>query len=253
MGVIKAAILIDWIRIFVPTGTRNFMFWGCHFFLWVNTAFTVAMIVTNNIACVPYEYSWNKLINGNCDLVDTAMTNLCASIFNFLMDIFVFFLPQWVIWKLHLSTKKKFAVSLVFMVGIAAIVATGIRLGITVANVNSEDYTYTFSAVMLCALGEATCGFLVLCGPTFPKVASTVAQSKLISSVRSWSLLSSKRTRATNDTVDTAARRITPKSNYYARIEEGGMPIHMQPISKRNSNRSDWGSEENLNQHPTRV
>ncbi|KAK9413827.1 hypothetical protein SUNI508_11645 [Seiridium unicorne] len=224
-------------RIFVPTGQRNFMFWACQFFLWANIIFAVSMVITNNIACVPYEYNWNKLIAGSCNIVNQSQTNLGSSIFNFILDVLVFFLPQRAIWQLKMSRKKKIGVSMVFMIGLAAIVATAIRLGVTLVNVNSEDYTYTFSAVMMCALGEALGGFIVLCGVTFPKVTSSVMESRWMSSMRSWTHFSSKGTHSTQEHRD-YPKSLTPRSDY-SRMKERS-DVQLQPLRTTVTAPPEW-------------
>jgi hypothetical protein len=203
------------------------MFWACHFFLWVNVAWAIGMVITNVIACVPYEYNYNKLIADSCNIVDQSKTNLAASIFNFLMDVLVFFLPQRVIWRLKISKKKKLGVSMVFMIGLAAIVATGVRLGLTVVNVSSEDYTYTFSSVMMCALGEGLCGFIVLCGIAVPRVTSSLKESKWVSSLRSWTHPTSKRTQATREDGNYTPQKFQRRE--YSTIEDR-KDIYLQPL-----------------------
>ncbi len=237
IAVLKAAILLDWIRIFVPHGSRNFMFYACYFFLFATVAFYVSMVITNLVACVPYEYNWNKLIDGRCDRIQTGKTNLGASVFNFLMDILMFFLPQRVIWRLQISTRKKLGVSLVFMIGLVAIISTAIRLAITIINVNSEDYTYTFSQVMLCCLGESVCGILILCGPTFPRVASSMKQSQFFSSIiRSWMTMTTKITQGTKEARD-SVQNFSPRDDY-SRIEEN-RPIPLKQIDGLTTTNSD--------------
>ncbi|KAI1186179.1 hypothetical protein F5B17DRAFT_441277 [Nemania serpens] len=176
---IKLGILLEWIRIFVPPGSRNLVFWASHIMIFVVIGFYLALIVAFNIACTPVEANWNVLINGDCTRVDTKYTNISASAFNLISDVLILLIPQRVIWKLNMSTKRKIGVSLVFAVGLFACVASLIRLVETVRHAETPDFTYTFSGIMLVSASEIALGFLVVCLPYFPRLIGSVDMSAL--------------------------------------------------------------------------
>ncbi|KAI0396104.1 hypothetical protein F5Y17DRAFT_421194 [Xylariaceae sp. FL0594] len=182
---LKVAILLEWIRIFVPLGTRNYTYWISHVLIWANTLFGLIMVINLNIACTPYEYSWNKLIPGNCHRVDTGLTNLSVSVFNLVTDILIFLIPQATIWNLHMTRKRKAGVAVLFALGLLGIAASAIRVAETVIRAGSSDFTYNFSSVAIASAGEITAAFLVICIPALPK-AFDIPLTKLRSSLRSW-------------------------------------------------------------------
>lgn len=147
--------------------------------IFVVIGFYLALIVAFNIACTPVEANWNVLINGDCTRVDTKYTNISASAFNLISDVLILLIPQRVIWKLNMSTKRKIGVSLVFAVGLFACVASLIRLVETVRHAETPDFTYTFSGIMLVSASEIALGFLVVCLPYFPRLIGSVDMSAL--------------------------------------------------------------------------
>lgn len=116
MSTIKAAIVLEWIRIFVPRGTRNAFFWTCHALAWLNATACVIMLFVVAFACDPIERYWNPLVLGKC--LDANATAFIAPIINLIFDIIALILPQKVIWGLHLSWRKKMGVSVLFALGI---------------------------------------------------------------------------------------------------------------------------------------
>ncbi|KAF4627989.1 hypothetical protein G7Y89_g10161 [Cudoniella acicularis] len=176
---VKVAVLLEWLRIFSPTGTRNLVFWASHFLIWANVIFYMSTVIALNVSCTPYEFIWNKLIPGNCKAVDYKLTDLSVSVFNFTSDVLILLIPQHAIWKLQMLSRKKIGVSLVFAIGLFACGAALARLVETVKHQESMDFTYTFTSVQLCSGVEMTCAFLVICVPSFPKAFQAMKESKL--------------------------------------------------------------------------
>ncbi|PHH61212.1 hypothetical protein CDD81_693 [Ophiocordyceps australis] len=174
----KASILLEWIRIFVPRGTRNLLFWACHLIMWTNIIFYLVVILYVCILCTPLEDKWDH--DGTCRL-DTGWTSVAAASVNLATDICIFLLPQRVIWRLHMTTRRKFGVAAMFSIGILGAVAAAVRLGLTVIRVRAQDVdsTFAFSSIVLCALAEGTCAFIVVCGPALPQAFSHTSATKL--------------------------------------------------------------------------
>ncbi|KAI1817167.1 hypothetical protein GGS20DRAFT_592586 [Poronia punctata] len=188
---IKVAIILEWLHLFVPGKTRNAIFWACWAVLVINTSYYVANVVALNLTCIPYEAAWDVLVAGKC--LDQKALDTSSAAINLISDVTLITLAQRVIWSLHMSTKQKLSVSLVFAAGIFGSVAGLLRLIVTVEYQKREDTTYTVSAVILWAIGEMTAGFMVFCVPAIPKaIASMGIRMKLASVRRYW--LHSKQT-----------------------------------------------------------
>ncbi|KAM7213831.1 hypothetical protein V8F06_010763 [Rhypophila decipiens] len=182
---IKSAVLLEWMHIFVPRGWRNGFFWCCVAILTVNVIFYIAGIVIESLSCIPYAAIWDKTIPGAKCLNRKAL-DLTSSILNLVIDLAILILPHRVIWQLHLSVTKKFGISVLFIIGVFACGAAAVRIAVTWTYCQSDDITYTVSAVSLWGLAEVTAVFLVLCIPHWPKVMKEIGvTSWLTSSVKS--------------------------------------------------------------------
>ncbi|KAI1429031.1 hypothetical protein F5Y12DRAFT_799177 [Xylaria sp. FL1777] len=182
---LKAAILLEWIRIFVPPGTRNYFFWIGSVLLIVHTLFYVGWIITENLSCVPHRKIWDITIwEGRC--IDGKLIYIPVAAINLIADIIILVLPQRAIWTLHMSTKKKFGVALVFTIGSLACLSAGVRLHVTLVYYGSEDVVFTESGMYLWALVEMTCLFLVFCVPSIPRVFVDKGIKVRIKSLLSW-------------------------------------------------------------------
>lgn len=113
---IKTAIIAEWLYIFVPSHTRNYVFWACHVLLWLNILFYVAMMILPNAACKPHNKIWDPVLPGKC--VNTSFSSTLVASVNFTTDIILIILPQKVIWGLQMSIQRRIGVSLIFLVGV---------------------------------------------------------------------------------------------------------------------------------------
>lgn len=199
--------MLDWIRIFVPSRTRNVFFYACWAVLIVNTTYYIANIIATNLACIPFRAIYDKTIPGKC-LDEKALDSSSAAI-NLISDLTILILAQKVIWRLHISVKKKLGVSVVFAVGLlyvlrlllpqTALVCTCIanktrsgtiagcfRLAVTIQYQKEEDVTYSVCPVILWAVGEMTAGFAVFCVPMLPSAAKSIGSAtQFMRSIRS--------------------------------------------------------------------
>lgn len=116
MGTVKTAILLEWVRLFVPHGTRPPFWWMCRIVMWVNILYYISVIIVSTVSCSPHEKIWDPTLPGTClnikaFFVSNATLNLAS-------DIIILALPQRSIWSLNMSRDKKIGVSLVFAVGV---------------------------------------------------------------------------------------------------------------------------------------
>ncbi|KAJ8130470.1 hypothetical protein O1611_g3160 [Lasiodiplodia mahajangana] len=175
---IKAAIILEWLRIFNPSGERNTFFWLGYAILVLNTLFYASAIFVENFTCFPQEKIWDKTIPGGC--IDVSENYIITAAFNVFSDIVILALPQRVVWKLKMTTKRKISVSLVFAVGILTCIVAIIRVYSSTEFVAAEDQVYALSTVSLLAHIETHSSLLVICIPAVPSVTSKIQlRSKL--------------------------------------------------------------------------
>lgn len=115
---IKAAILLEWVRIFIPYGVRNRFFWLSYGVLGANTIFYIITLFVMNFACTPVEKNWNPLFEGGSCTINTQAVNIASAVLNLCSDVFILLLPQRIIWGLKMNTKTKVGVSFIFAIGV---------------------------------------------------------------------------------------------------------------------------------------
>lgn len=112
---LKIAILLEWMEMF--TVTRNVFWWICVFLIFLQTTFSIVIIVMLNLVCIPNASIYDLTVAGECNLDKHAMELASASLHLF-TDVVMLFLPQKVIWGLNMSVKKKLGVAGVFGLGV---------------------------------------------------------------------------------------------------------------------------------------
>ncbi|KAI1746006.1 hypothetical protein F4680DRAFT_400001 [Xylaria scruposa] len=165
---IKAAIILEWFRIFNPMGERNTFFWLGYTILVLNTLFYASALFIVNLTCIPQERIWDKTVPGRC--IDVKEYCIATAAFNVLSDIFILILPQRVVWRLQMTTKRKIGISLIFAVGILTCIAAVGRVYTSKNYVTSEDQVYALSPLSLLAHIETHLSLLVICIPSVPSV-----------------------------------------------------------------------------------
>lgn len=120
LGFAKAAILLEWNRIFVPQGMRNRFFWSASILLLINTLLYISVVVAVICSCTPPQKLWNPLMSsGEC--LNRQTLDTTAAAFNLVTDFAIFLLPQHKIWSLQMTTTRKAGVSVVFSFGLLCV------------------------------------------------------------------------------------------------------------------------------------
>lgn len=120
MFLIKVAILLQLLRIFVPLNKRNAMFWICHVLIWLNFCFYTVNVFIAIFLCNPVKKNWSSLLSSsnirNCSKVNKFY--LIGNAINAASDVSIVILPQPVIWHLQISLKKKIGLGVIFLIGL---------------------------------------------------------------------------------------------------------------------------------------
>ncbi|KAI1735114.1 hypothetical protein F4680DRAFT_310930 [Xylaria scruposa] len=161
---LKIAILLDWVHTFVPTGTRNALFWIIYSLIWSNAIFYLIGTFIEAFQCPPEDVGTPR-----CN-IDVAKYNLASGVINVVSDLTILIAPHWVIWKLNLSKVRKIGVSVLFLIGALA-TGSAIARVIYVTNAyRTGDILFNVMTINLWAIAEQTFGYLVIGIPAIPKV-----------------------------------------------------------------------------------
>lgn len=112
----KTAILLEWVHLFVPRGTRNTFYWSARVMMVVNILLYSSALIANFAGCQPLERFWNFWVSGHC--ADRKARNTVTGSFNVILDVLILVLPQPVIWKLQMTIARKNGIFVVFSVGL---------------------------------------------------------------------------------------------------------------------------------------
>ncbi|KAI1272254.1 hypothetical protein F5Y07DRAFT_392111 [Xylaria sp. FL0933] len=168
LGLSKAAILLEWTRIFVPHGTRNLFYWVYKSLLAIVCLIHMAFVVAENLSCIPHKKIWDRTIpRGYC--IDDKAYHIPGALVSPICILIILILAQRAIWKLKMSRDNKTGISLIFLVGVLSLGASIVRVDATFKFLMSEDKTHTVGAVYLWTLAELTFAFLAFCAPTAPR------------------------------------------------------------------------------------
>ncbi|KAI1461668.1 hypothetical protein F4805DRAFT_453552 [Annulohypoxylon moriforme] len=192
ISTLKVAILLEWNKLFAPNRSPKSFYWTCYILLWVNIVYYITSIIVSNIVCFPILSEADTPSPGIC--LNKATAEAVSATLNLVSHVLVFVLPQKIIWKLNMTTKKKIGVSLIFAIGILVVVAGICRLSTTIQYFTDTDLVYVGYRVYLWCAAELTLLVLVFCVPTIPKIFSEGTQvSKIPALSGPWSRLFTRR------------------------------------------------------------
>ncbi|KAI0179267.1 hypothetical protein GGR52DRAFT_589026, partial [Hypoxylon sp. FL1284] len=177
IGSVKAAIILEWLRIFSPPGTRDVFFWACHIILWANVLFYLQCFVSLNIYCK------SDSIDNDGHCVGPNTLYLAVSIINLGSDVAILLLPQVKIWSLNMTRQRKWGVSSVFLIGLLCCAIAATRLATSAVGPQIPDYVYRLPLLFFLGTSEMLCGLLVLCVPSFPQAFKILGSTRLVSRV----------------------------------------------------------------------
>lgn len=110
----KIAVLLQYLRIFVPTRNRTFyLTWSL---IGVNIIINISLALAFGVQCVPRRKIWTPKLEGRC--IDLGAAFIISAVTNTITDISAFLLPLSSIWELQLPRDRKIGVSAVFAVGL---------------------------------------------------------------------------------------------------------------------------------------
>ncbi|KAI1173476.1 hypothetical protein F4777DRAFT_449930 [Nemania sp. FL0916] len=246
---LKSAILLEWIRLFVPGKTRNAFFWTCNVVALLNALYYTANIIVENVSCTPKAYWWDKSLTGHC--LNGTVLALTSATVNLAFDIIILILPQRVIWSLNMSTLRRFGVSIVFVIGLLAVILAAIRLSSSVTYIREADYTYNLAPQALLQTAEMTAGILVFTIPTIPKPFAHLMR-RAGSSVEK--LVTSRHTQNSGDGSGHFSSRKKSHASFEQPIEEQGLVMKLGRLKSRESKDSlaiSHPSKHHPTKHPT--
>jgi hypothetical protein len=199
------------VHLFVPDGTRNWLFWAIWSTIVLNVLLYLSGIITEALSCIPINALWEPWVTGQC--IDKRALDITSAYFNLAVDIFILLLPQAVIWKLHMTQSRKIGVSIIFSFGLLTLACGAGRVHAShmLLYPGEGDTNYTVADLYMWVFTETSCALLVfrtslLSLSTFapngsltlfadvtgvPKAFSDGAiGSRLVASFRSWSVMS---------------------------------------------------------------
>ena len=105
-------MILLYIRIFaIPT--FRYVCWSV---IGLNAAIFLSIFLGTLLICRPISYSFVKTIpNGTCGSLSSF--ELYTAIMNLMMDLIVVVLPLPMLWRLHMSSRKKIQLTFVFGMG----------------------------------------------------------------------------------------------------------------------------------------
>ncbi|KAI9707759.1 MAG: hypothetical protein M1836_000721 [Candelina mexicana] len=137
IGLVKMSILFLYLRL-MPTSQRKSRI-CTHALLAVVVGAIIALDLSYIFACKPFAYRWNGAGGNKAKCFDVTLHSVLNEAINMIVDLLIIGLPIPMVWALHLSTKKKIGVILVFATGLLVVAVAAVRLAITVRMMTYEE------------------------------------------------------------------------------------------------------------------
>ncbi|KAL1591988.1 hypothetical protein SLS60_011580 [Paraconiothyrium brasiliense] len=189
---IKVAMLIQVLRIFVPRGSQSKTYYVVHGLIWLNVLYYTIIVFLMLFNCQPIEKAWKPWLPGKC--MEIGIIAMSTAAVNLIGDLSILFLTQKVIWNLmRVDRKQRLRLSIVFLAGIVPCGFAVMCLFYNDKQMHSTDFTRDSWYMSIACYGEIASGMFVLFLPVVPKFFTHLKTAS------SFSLLSNKRTLVSSD------------------------------------------------------
>ncbi|KAI0180076.1 hypothetical protein GGR52DRAFT_529638 [Hypoxylon sp. FL1284] len=242
LGCIKTSFLFFYLRVFAVTrkGATYVILVGMIVFV---TAASLAFFLAKLFECeLNFWAIWGSTLDlkNYCFNIFDASLWLC--IVDFATDIIIISIPIPLIWRLHLSPRKKIAVSGVFLIGSATVIASLVRL---VAMINTaqhgfdpnEDGNLVVTESLYWATIECGVGVLVACLPSLRVLFRDITWHSLLNDTKR--LLTRKSSNSSMNQVDSL-----PPSIYYPSSRQGSNTVIGSPTAWEKTMQAGDGARE---------
>ncbi|PQE13588.1 integral membrane protein [Rutstroemia sp. NJR-2017a BVV2] len=188
---IRLSILDFMLKVFPVKKFRRFVY----FLQGATIAYLVACTIVWFAICRPFRYNWllGPTTRKHCG--NLSVNFLLSAIFNIILDVCIIVLPMPMLWKLHMNTHKKVALSFVFGLGIFVCFATGWRTYNVVVFSRPEDQINFTASIIEDALWsglEITLGIINACLPVIQPAAQRLCNFSFLRLITSSTKASTK-------------------------------------------------------------
>ncbi|TVY90019.1 hypothetical protein LAWI1_G003313 [Lachnellula willkommii] len=97
IALVKCAILLEWINIFVPKGKRSHFTWICYATCGAIVSLSIIIFIMDLVNCTPFARNWNALIPGGFCRFKVPEFGLASTTANLTLDLIPLVLAQRVI------------------------------------------------------------------------------------------------------------------------------------------------------------
>ncbi|KAI0386307.1 hypothetical protein F5Y04DRAFT_289982 [Hypomontagnella monticulosa] len=171
MACVKYSILFLYYRIFPDKQFHNILFGVAA----IVSSWAIASFLASIFNCYPVEKTWDSSIPGKC--INYGTVTLVLGIINILLDFLILGMPMPKLWKLHISVRRKFFLSIAFATGCIACVVSIARLfyaektsvASTMSDIQDSPYDPSWDDVWPALLGnlEICTGIVACCAITY--------------------------------------------------------------------------------------
>ncbi|CAJ2512980.1 Uu.00g010990.m01.CDS01 [Anthostomella pinea] len=212
-GLVKLSLLFLWKRLFGSSKPFRIV---CRVMIPITVAWTLAFLFTTIFQCgTRWTMNWAPIGIFLTQCIESLNVLTVFSVTDILSDLIIIAMPVPVIWRLHQPTRKKIALTSIFLVGFftigAGIARTYMYLVTSYDKEDNPDFIADFTLCILWSEIEANVAMLVCCMPTLAPVIGKFG-GRILSSIHTTGSgkgfrLSSghKRSKATDDGLELPA------------------------------------------------
>ncbi|KAK4222684.1 hypothetical protein QBC38DRAFT_489287 [Podospora fimiseda] len=157
---------------------------ACYVMTAVCAVWFIGDALTVFLICRPFNYNWDKTVDGSCGNVNAAYLSVHST--NFVVDSTIALMPLPVLWKLSMPMRRKIGVMLMFGLGatICAIAVARIALYQLALAYDQTDFTYSGSTLYLFTSIEPLLGIALACLPLLRPIGDRASNSPIVSWVK---------------------------------------------------------------------
>ncbi|KAK4149866.1 integral membrane protein [Chaetomidium leptoderma] len=240
INLVKCCILLLYLRLFNVVRWFRYCCWAL---LTAVTMYCLASILVTIFQCRPILRAFDKDTPGTC--IDTAKFWFANAGFSIATDVIILLLPMPLLWKLEAPNAQKYALMVVFTIGVVTVIASCLRVTTLDLFATSPDNTYNIDNVMWTII-EPNVALICACLPILrPLVARLIPG---FGSSKGYGSYGDTPGYGTGKSRNTQGSQSRPDDGGARRdwVELGGVKSHGENVATIRRPNSHTGSEESI-------
>lgn len=198
--------------------------------IWLIISWMIALTLIAIFQCKPVKFAWQRwdlIHKGTCINYDTFV--LVQSSFNLILDLIILVMPMPTLYRLKISTRKKFQIMVMFSLGFIIVVVSILRIQTLTFAIDTQNPSWSSWGPILWSNVEVYVSIICACLPAVKVFLSNLLSPWVGPKLKDWDQKASRTTRMQGRSADSGIVKRTSFSLSSPQHSADNGAVQLQP------------------------